>query len=89
MQASTDSLDTMVVHVDTPSLHTPPPPEEQDSISLTSTPAPDESMNALTVPYTLDIQQEDNLTIDVIKLYQVRCVASRFIPSHSPCHLVA
>ncbi|KAL7313891.1 hypothetical protein PS15m_007571 [Mucor circinelloides] len=66
MQASTDSLDTMV-NVDTAA-----PLDTQDSISQPSTnnPAPDESINSLTIPYTLDIQQEDNLSIDVLKLYQ-------------------
>lgn len=68
MQASTDSLDTMVVHVDATAASLP----EQDSISQ-PLPAPDESINALTIPHTLNVQQEDNLSIDVIKLYQVGC----------------
>lgn len=69
MQASTDSLDTMV-NVDTAA-----PFDTQDSISQPSTnnPAPDESINSLTIPYTLDIRQEDNLSIDMLKLYQVGC----------------
>ena len=71
MQASTDSLDTMV-NVDTAA-----PLDTQDSISQPSTnnPAPDESINFLNIPYKLEIQQEDNLSIDVIKLYQV-CIIS-------------
>lgn len=31
--------------------------------------APEHSL----IPYTLDIQQEDNISIDMIHLYQVRC----------------
>lgn len=33
-------------------------------------PAPDESNNSF-IPYCLDKQQEDNLSIDIIQLYQV------------------
>ncbi|KAI7906035.1 uncharacterized protein BX663DRAFT_449044 [Cokeromyces recurvatus] len=32
--------------------------------------ASDDSYNYLTIPYVLNIQQEDNLSIDIIKLYQ-------------------
>lgn len=68
MQASIDSLDTMVkVDTTTQNIELNEP--------LTNNPAPDESINFLNIPYKLEIQQEDNLSIDVIKLYQV-CIIS-------------
>lgn len=72
MQASIDSLDTMV-KVDTTTQNI------EMNEPLTNNPAPDESIiNFLNIPYKLEIQQEDNLSIDVIKLYQVCIISSSY-----------
>jgi hypothetical protein len=69
MQASTDSLDKMVeLDIDS----SPRKEQVESSPSRLPAPAPDESKTNSFIPYTLDIQQEDNLSIHMIKLYEVR-----------------
>ena len=68
MQASKDYLDTQIesntLAAASNSIKYTPSPEDDL--------ATDESTSPL-IPYVLDIQQEDNLSIDVIQLYNV-CV---------------
>jgi hypothetical protein len=66
MQASTDSLDNTV------ELNTGSRTEQvESSLARLPAPAPDESKTDSFIPYTLDTQQEDNLSISMIKLYEV------------------
>ncbi|KAI8644623.1 hypothetical protein BD408DRAFT_413010 [Parasitella parasitica] len=68
MQASTDSLDTMVKVDATPS--NKKDVKALDDSTPTNNPAIDESVNFSKIPYVLEVRQEDNLSIDIIKMYQ-------------------
>ncbi|CEP12885.1 hypothetical protein [Parasitella parasitica] len=72
MQASTNSLDTMVKVDTTPSNKRDTKGLDDSSINDPSanSPAFDESKDFSKPPFVLESQQEDNLSIDIIKLYQ-------------------
>lgn len=69
MQASIYNLDNMV-ELDRDS--STRKEQVESSPSRLPASAPDESKTSSFTPYTLDIHEEDNLSIHMIKLYEVR-----------------